>query len=131
MSSTVCTARHVLGIILNLSLVAAAAEGDWPMWRHDTRLSGYQPLAGAMKASPRVLAKYLVGIGAGVQTMADLRGTGQSNELLVVTRARVFAYNSEGMPLWTSAPAGYVVNRIEWVADLDGDGLNEVIVSAG
>jgi hypothetical protein len=131
MSSFICTASRVLGVLLNLSLIAVAAEGDWPMWRHDTRLSGYQPLAGAMKTSPRVLAKYSIGVGVGVETMADLRGTGQSNEVLVVTRARVLAYNSEGMPLWTSAPSGYVINRIEWVADLDGDGFNEVIASAG
>jgi len=131
MSSFICATTRLLGIILNLSWLATAAEGDWPMWRHDTQLSGYQPLPGVMTSAPRVLAKYSIGAGAGVQTMADLRGTGQSNEVLVVARARVFAYTSEGMPLWTSAPTGYVINRIEWVADLDGDGFNEVVASAG
>lgn len=121
----------LLGVILNVSSLVVAAEGDWPMWRHDTKLSGYQPLAGAMARAPRVLAKYAVGAWSGVQTVADLRGTGQSNEVLVVTRGRVFAYTMEGMPLWTSAPMGYVINRVEWVADLDGDGFNEVVVAAG
>src|SRR5437773_2211633 len=56
-STFVCAATSAVGVILNLSMLAAAAEGDWPMWRHDTQLSGYQPLPGAMSSAPRVLAK--------------------------------------------------------------------------
>src|SRR5437879_5194176 len=46
---------------LIISAPASAADGQWPMWRHDGRLTGYQPLPGAMKQEPRVLAKYFVG----------------------------------------------------------------------
>src|SRR6267142_1467368 len=39
----------------------SGADGQWPIWRHDGGITGHQPLPGAMKTEPRVLAKYFVG----------------------------------------------------------------------
>src|SRR5436190_5392176 len=47
-------------------------SGDWPIWRHDTRLTGYQPTPGAMTRPPRVVAKLFLGASPGVVTFADL-----------------------------------------------------------
>ena len=33
---------------------ASPADGDWPMWRHDPALTGYQPTPGAMAKEPRI-----------------------------------------------------------------------------
>src|SRR6267142_5209083 len=76
-SALLLAVAWILGVIPSSSFNSSAADGDWPMWRHDAHLSGYQPLPGAMTEAPRVRAKHMVGAGAGVQTFADLRGTGQ------------------------------------------------------
>jgi hypothetical protein len=101
------------------------------MWRHDGRLTGHQPLPGAMKQAPRVLARYFVGAEQGTPTLADLRGTGKKEDIIIAARARLTAYDPQGKRLWESAPAGYVMDHVEWVEDLDGDGHNEVIAVAG
>src|SRR5438105_14411727 len=101
------------------------------MWGHDTRLTGYQSLAGEMKSEPRVLAKYFVGTAQGAATFADLRGTHSSNDVLVVSRSRLTAYDPQGNRLWESNPEGYVIDHVERGDDLDGDGRNEVVAAAG
>lgn len=107
------------------------APGDWPAWRRDGHLTAYQPLPGAMKAPPEALARYFLGEEAGVVTPADLSGTGTAQEFLVVARARLFACDAQGRRLWECNPAGYWLQRVEWVADLDGDGRPEVVAQAG
>ena len=39
-----------VAILLLVALVppTSGADGDWPMWRHDPALTGYQPTPGAM-----------------------------------------------------------------------------------
>jgi hypothetical protein len=120
----------VLSCFLSANTLAAA-EGEWPMWRHDERLTGYQPLPGAMKQAPRVLARYFLGAEQGTPTLADLRGTGKKEDIIIAARARLTAYDPKGKQLWESAPAGYVMDHVEWVEDLDGDGHNEVVAVAG
>lgn len=119
-----------LACFLNANTLAAA-EGEWPMWRHDERLTGYQPLPGAMKQAPRVLARYFLGAEQGTPTLADLRGTGKKEDIIIAARARLTAYDPKGKQLWESAPVGYVMDHVEWVEDLDGDGHSEVIAVAG
>ncbi len=109
----------------------ARPQGDWPMWRHDARLTGYQPLPGAMKRAPEVLAKYSLGAGPGAATWADLSGKGQAHEILMVARGHLSAYDEKGKRLWECVPQGYVLSKVEWVEDLDGDGQNEVVALAG
>ncbi|MBI1923478.1 hypothetical protein HYR99_04430, partial [Candidatus Poribacteria bacterium] len=128
---------------------AFAASGDWPMWRGDGRLTGYQPLPGAMKTPlrseslrPEALARYFLGAGTGAVTPADLSGTGMASELLIVARARLYAYDAQGQPLWEYNPSippvhggeqwgGYWLQQVAYVADLDGDGQVEVVALAG
>ena len=83
-------ASLVLAALSNLLSTAAlaAAEGEWPMWRHDARLTGYQPLPSAMRQAPRVLARYFVGAEQGTPTFADLRGTGKKEDIIIAARAR-------------------------------------------
>ncbi len=116
---------------LTLSSPAQGADGDWPMWRHDTALTAYQPVPGAMTKEPRILAKYFIGAGHGATTFADLLGTGKDSEVLVVARGRLHAYAESGKRLWEYVPQGYVLSQVEWVEDLDGDGRKEVIALAG
>jgi hypothetical protein len=89
------------------------------MWRRDTRLTAYQPQPGAMKKAPAVLARYFIGSKSGRTTWADLRGTGEARDVLVTARARLTAYDSAGKRLWECVPTGYVLDKIEWVEDLD------------
>lgn len=108
----------------------ARADGTWPMWRRDAALTAFQPMPGAMKTEPRVLGKYFLGSRHGNHIPADLRGTGEKSEFLVTARARLFAYDAKGKALWESAPEGYIIDRVEWVDDFDGDGRNEVVAVA-
>lgn len=84
-----------------------------------------------MRQPPRVLAKYFVGAEQGTPTFADLRGTGRKEDVIIAARARLTAYDPAGHQLWESAPAGYVIDHVEWVEDLAGDGRNEVVAVAG
>ncbi len=118
-------------LLLFTNAVAISAPGDWPMWRHDLLLTGNQPLSGGMAKEPRVLAKYFLGAQQGAATFADLLGSGTNNEVIVNARARLIAYDRNGGQLWESSPEGYVMDHVEWVEDLDGDGQNEVIAVAG
>ena len=118
------------GLPLFVKAVFTAA-GDWPMWRHDAHLTAYQPLPGAIKKNPEVLARYFLGAGTGAVTPADLSGAGTEGEFLVLARSRLFAYDAQGRQLWECNPAGYWLQQVAYVSDLDGDGYNEVIVLAG
>ncbi|PWU07981.1 MAG: hypothetical protein C5B50_30440 [Verrucomicrobia bacterium] len=84
-----------------------------------------------MKQSPRVLAKYFVGAQQGAATFADLRGTGKKEDVIIAARAGLTAYDPAGNRVWESVAPGYVLDHVEWVEDLDGDGHNEVIAVAG
>ncbi len=120
-------------ILLLVALVRpiSGADGDWPMWRHDTALTGYQPSPGRMTEEPRILARHSLGASPGTASFADLLGSGRDAEVLVLAAARLTAYGADGQRLWESRPQGYVLDHLEWVTDLDGDGRKEVVVLAG
>ena len=118
-------------LLLTLALPTLGADGDWPMWRRDSALTGYQPTPGAMAKEPRVLARLFLGASPGTATLADLLGSGRDSEVLVLAGARLAAYGADGERLWESRPQGYVLDHVEWVEDLDGDGRNEVVALAG
>ena len=66
------------------------------MWRHDTALTAYQPVPGAMTKEPQIVAKRFIGTGHGALTFADLLGTGKDTEVLVLARGRLHAYAKSG-----------------------------------
>src|SRR4051794_32062797 len=80
-----------VAFLVALATTALGADGDWPMWRHDTSLTAYQPAPGAMAGEPRVLARHFVGAGTGATTFADLLGSGRDSEVLVLAAARLAA----------------------------------------
>jgi hypothetical protein len=123
--------RLIALLLLVLPSWAQAADGDWPMWRHDSLLTAYQPLPGRMTEAPRVLAKHVIGASRGATTFADLLGTGKDTEVLVIARGRLLAHAESGKQLWNYTPQGYILSQIEWIEDLDGDGHREVIALAG
>ncbi|HEY2429035.1 MAG TPA: hypothetical protein VGI06_08905 [Acidimicrobiales bacterium] len=127
------TIRHFLPVAFLLALASPAlgADGNWAMWRHDRILTGYQPAPGRMASEPRILATHSLGASPGSATFVDLLGSGRDAEVLVLAGARLAAYRSDGQRLWESAMAGYVLDHVEWVEDLDGDGRNEVVALAG
>ncbi len=87
--------HELTAIFLVLSASAYAAPGDWPMWRHDTHLTAHQPLPGAMKAAPGVLAKHFLEAAVGTPTFADLTGGGEPREVIVLARGRMSAYDAD------------------------------------
>ncbi len=120
-------------ILLLVALVppTSGAEDDWPMWRHDPALTGFQPTPGAMAKEPHILARHFLGASPGTAAFADLLGSGRDSEVLVLAGARLAAHGVDGKRLWESRPQGYVLDHVEWIEDLDGDGTKEVVVLAG
>lgn len=121
----------MIPVLLALTTPAPAAGGDWPMWRHDPSQTGYQPTPGAMTREPRILARHFLGASTGAATFADLLGSGRAAEVLVLAGGRLSAHAGDGRRLWESRPGGYVLDHVEWVEDIDGDGQNDVIALAG
>ncbi len=111
--------------------VASGADGDWPMWRHDPALTGYEATPGAMSKEPRILARHLLGASPDTATFADLLESGRDAERLLFAGARLTACGADGKRHWESRPPGYVLDHVEWVTDVDGDGRNEVVILAG
>ncbi|MEW6754629.1 MAG: FG-GAP-like repeat-containing protein [Candidatus Latescibacterota bacterium] len=105
--------------------------GDWPLWRRDRLLTAHQPLPGALAKAPRVLAETDLGADSGPVLAADLEGSGRARGYLVLARARLHAFDAGGRPLWEASPAGYWLQEVLAVADLDGDGRPEVLLLAG
>ena len=121
----------IAALLITLSPPGIGSDGDWPMWRHDPALTGYQPTPEAMAKEPRILARHFLGASPGVPTFADLLGSGRDAEVLVLAAGRLAAYGADGGRLWESRPQGYVLDHVEWVTDLDGDGRNDVVALAG
>src|SRR5689334_20122408 len=106
---------HLLPAALLLSLAPPilGADGDWPMWRHDPALTGYQPAPGAMAREPRILTRHLLGASPGTATFADLLGSGRDAEVIVLAGPRLAAYGTDAERLWESRPQGYVLDHVE------------------
>ncbi len=102
------------------------------MLRRDPSLTAYQPMPGAMKKAPSVVAKYHVGtLPAEEAKRVDLFGKGEPNEFLVCANSQLIAYDADGKQLWSAHQPGYDITEAKWVEDLDGDGTNEVVAAAG
>jgi hypothetical protein len=125
--------QFLAALVVPMLCAQAVAEpaGGWPMWRHDSRLTGYQPLPGGMRQAPRVVAKHFLGASPGTRMPADLRVRGKQDEILVCARGRLSAFDAAGKPMWTSDAAGYDIAGVQWLDDLDGGGRTEIVAVAG
>ena len=52
----------MLGTVTLAALCAVSAVGEWPMERHDRRLTGRTALKGDMREAPRVVARHYLGL---------------------------------------------------------------------
>lgn len=104
----------------------AAAPGDWPEPRHDADLTAVQPVAGAMRSAPAVVAEYDLGRSAPGLTAVD---EGRSH--LAVVAGALHCYDPTGRERWVARPAGLTFTRVVACEDLDGDGAKEVVLEAG
>ena len=58
MSGRLAHMTYLLPALLLFSAVWSAGQGDWPVWRHDTALTGRSGLRGDMIAAPSVAWRY-------------------------------------------------------------------------
>jgi len=110
-----------------LALISAA--GDWPEPRQNPCLTGIQPLSGAIKEPPRVLASFDLGRSVPAVTPVNLPG-GDALGLCIVAGA-LHCYTPDGTLKWSSHPPSINFTAIAATEDLDGDGAVEVLLSAG
>jgi len=103
---------------------ALAAQGDWPEPRQNPRLTGVQPLAGAMKTAPGVIGRYDLGRSAP-------RATAVASKGLCVVAGALLCYDTAGALQWKCHPPGLNSTAITTAEDLDGDDKIEVLLSAG
>lgn len=99
--------------------------GLWPLLRRDERLSGHQPLPGAI-ARPVVSWRYFLG---GPLFDARLIPSERGADLLLPFGGCLHRFDAGGALLWKSAPFG--IESIVGVEDIDADGALEIVASNG
>ncbi|HUW60899.1 MAG TPA: VCBS repeat-containing protein [Candidatus Bathyarchaeia archaeon] len=110
-------------------LALFSAPGDWPEPRHNACLTGIQPLSGAIKEPPTVLASFDLGRSVPAVTPVNLPA-GDALGLCIVAGA-LQCYAPDGTLNWSSHPPGINFTAITATEDLDGDSAIEVLLSAG
>ena len=106
----------------------APAEGDWPEPRQNAHLTALQPTPGAMPQAPIVLAEHDLGRGHGAITPVAIEGEHLG---LSIVAGALYCHDTAGKLRWSSHPAGLNYETLVRVADLDGDGNQEVLLQAG
>jgi hypothetical protein len=116
-----------------VAVALLGASGDWPEPRQNSCLTGMQPLGGAMKEPPVVVASFDLGRSAPAITPVSL-SAGETVGLCIVAGA-LSCYTPDGALKWSSHPP-----RILWryglpagsgspiAADLDRDDKCEIAV---
>lgn len=108
---------------------AQAAPGDWPEPRQNAQLTGIQPMPGAMKSAPALLARFDLGRSQPSVTPVTLPdGTNLGLSLVV---GRLLCFEQSGALRWESHPAGLNFSEIVATEDLNGDGSIEILLKAG
>lgn len=99
--------------------------GLWPMYRRDARLSGHQPLPGAIKR-PRVAWRHYLGGAIFDARIVDVAGR---RLMLLIYGGCVVAHGVDGAIIWSSSPLG--IDSIIGVEDVDRDGRVEIVATDG
>ncbi len=101
------------------------SPGDWPDFRRDSRLSGHQPLAGAIRRPAIQSREYLGGPLFDATTFATAEGT----RLLIPFGGSLHCFDHHGGLLWKSGAEG--IEGVCGVDDLDRDGRTEIVATNG
>ncbi len=115
------------GLCLLPGLVfAAPLDRFWPQVRHDAQRTSHVAAQGKVDA-PAVRWRYFLGgnLGAAKAWDVDLDGR---DDVLAVEGGRATARSWHGKLLWSTPALGAIA--IARIADLDGDGLAEVVVQS-
>jgi hypothetical protein len=102
-----------------------AAPGDWPRPRQNAALTGSQPLPGRMAQAPALKARWDLGRTRPAYTLAD------PDLALALHGGALYCYDLKGQLQWQVHPPGLNFTQITTLADLDGDGRQEVVLQAG
>ena len=127
---TLCVIVCMHVALLPLCLETRAAQGDWPEPRQNQHLTGIQPLPGRMASEPVSLARYDMGRTRPQVTAVALAEGGGHVGLSIVGGA-LHCYDISGKLLWKCHPAGLNFDSISAARDLDGGGVQEVLLKAG
>ncbi len=106
----------------------AIAQGDWPEPRQNAHLTAMQPTPGAMTQAPVLLAEHDLGRGQGAITPVPIEG---GHLGLSIVAGTLYCHATDGSLRWSSHPAGLNYETLVRVADLDGDGSQEILLQAG
>jgi hypothetical protein len=131
MASALRPSRAGLGALLTLAGLAAAgpAGADWPMARHDPQRTGAAQGKSDIQTPAVAWRTYLGGsLRPDGLLAADVEGNGH-DALIRSSGGSVAAVRSDGTVLWTTRVSGTGI--LLGLADLDGDGKQEVIVYTG
>ncbi len=109
--------------------VAAGAPGDWPEARQNSHLTALQPLAGGMKAAPRLRAS--LDRGRGKLGILSVVKTAEGSLGLALHAGALYCFKEDGTTLWRAHPAGLNFAQLVCAEDLDGDGAFEALLTAG
>ena len=109
---------------------AQSAPGDWPRPRQNAALTASQPLPGRMAQAPTLRARWNLGRTRPGFTAASTQG-GTPDRALCLHGGALYCYDLEGRLQWQVHPPGLNFTQITAIADLDGDGHQEVVLMAG
>ena len=111
--------------------VGFSAPGAWLEPRQNHHLTGIQPLPGAMKTVPSLIAKYDLGRSKPSVTPALIAGTTDEYVGLCLVSGALYCYDTKGDCLWICHPPGLNFSGIVTTEDLNGDGWLEILLKAG
>ncbi|MBI2421734.1 MAG: VCBS repeat-containing protein [Candidatus Hydrogenedentes bacterium] len=118
-----------LGVLI-ASARALAAPGDWPEPRQNSHLTAVQPLPGAMTEAPSLLGELDLGRSApGLTPVRAPEGDGYWGVAIVA--GALHCFDQHGLTRWSAHPEGLNFTQLSAVADLDGDGVEELLLQAG
>ena len=121
--------RITLILTASLALIpmksSPAPPGDWPRPRQNAALTASQPLPGRMAQPPALRSRWDLGRSRPGYTLAD------NHTVLALHAGALYGYDLEGRLLWRTHPQGLNFTQLSAVADLDGDGHQEVVLQAG